>query len=145
MITAARDRKRIGAGRFDSIPHVRETSGDTFSGSPMLRPSSVLFAFLLLGAPAAASTAGAAEMTGPELAKARVCLACHQIDSKRVGPAWKSVAAKYAGQPDAQSRLETSIRRGSANRWGKVPMPAQNHVSEDEARRLAAWILTLNK
>ncbi|WP_420224011.1 c-type cytochrome [Pigmentiphaga litoralis] len=111
----------------------------------MFRPSFVLRLSLLLGALAAAPTAGAAQMTGPELAKARVCLACHQVDSKRVGPAWKSVAAKYAGQPDAQGRLETSIRRGSANKWGKVPMPAQTHVSEEEARQLAAWILTLNK
>lgn len=104
---------------------------------------SALRAMALTATLALAPSAHAAGMTAPDLAKARACLGCHQVDTKRVGPAWKTVANKYAGQPDAQAWLETSIRRGSANKWGKIPMPAQTHVTATEAQQLAAWILTL--
>lgn len=112
----------------------------------MLRPLSPLHCAALLAITLTATlapAAHAADMTAPDLAKARACLGCHQVDTKRVGPAWKAVASKYAGQPDAQAWLETSIRRGSANKWGKIPMPAQTHVTPAEARQLAAWILSL--
>ncbi|WP_334119873.1 c-type cytochrome [Limnobacter sp.] len=76
------------------------------------------------------------------LAKSKACLACHQIQKKVVGPAFKDVAAKYKGQAGAEAMLAGKIKNGTKGAWGPVPMPAQN-VTEDEAKKLAAWVLSL--
>jgi len=60
-----------------------------------------------------------------------------------VGPAYKDVAAKYAGQKDAADKLASKIMKGGSGVWGAVPMPANPQVSEAEAKKLAAWVLTL--
>ena len=77
------------------------------------------------------------------LATAKNCMACHAIDKKLVGPAYKDVAAKYAGQKDAVDRLAAKIMKGGSGVWGPVPMPANVQVNEAEAKKLAAWVLTL--
>ncbi|WP_193752452.1 c-type cytochrome [Cupriavidus sp. IDO] len=77
-----------------------------------------------------------------ELAAGKACMACHAIDKKLVGPAFKDVAAKYKGSKDATAQLANSILKGSSGKWGVVPMPA-NRVSEAEADTLAKWVLTL--
>ena len=64
------------------------------------------------------------------------------IDKKLVGPAYKDVAAKYAGDKDAEAKLATKIMKGGSGVWGPVPMPANPQVSEAEAKQLAAWVLT---
>ncbi|MDM9560362.1 MULTISPECIES: c-type cytochrome [Bordetella] len=85
-----------------------------------------------------------AQETGAELARNKACMACHQVDSKRVGPPLRSVAERYAGQGDAMVQyLADKIRNGGRGAWGAVPMPAQRQVGEDEARQLAQWILSL--
>lgn len=77
------------------------------------------------------------------MAKAKNCLACHAVDKKLVGPAYKDVAAKYAGQKDAPAKLEAKVMKGGSGVWGPVPMPANPQVNADEAKQLVAWILTL--
>ena len=77
------------------------------------------------------------------LATAKNCMACHAIDKKLVGPAYKDVAAKYAGQKDAVDKLSQKIMKGGSGVWGAVPMPANTQVNEAEAKKLAAWVLTL--
>ena len=77
------------------------------------------------------------------LAKAKNCMACHAVDKKLVGPAYKDVAAKYAGQKDAVDKLAVKIMKGGSGVWGPVPMPANTQVSEAEARQLAPWVLSL--
>lgn len=77
-----------------------------------------------------------------DLAKKKNCLACHAVDNKVVGPGYKEIAKKYAGQ-DASGKLAAKIRQGGAGVWGVVPMPANPQVSEAEAKQLASWILTL--
>jgi len=77
------------------------------------------------------------------LAKAKNCMACHAVDKKLVGPAYKDVAAKYAGQKDAVDKLAIKIMKGGSGVWGPVPMPANTQVSEAEAKQLAAWVLSL--
>lgn len=79
----------------------------------------------------------------PQLAQSKNCMSCHQIDSKLVGPAYKDVAAKYAGQPDAAARLAQKVMKGGAGVWGPVPMPANPQVNEAEAKQLVQWILSL--
>jgi cytochrome c len=77
------------------------------------------------------------------LATSKNCMACHAVDKKMVGPAYKDVAAKYAGQKDAVDKLATKIVKGGSGVWGPVPMPANTQVSEAESKKLASWVLTL--
>ena len=101
-----------------------------------------LSASLAVAALACAPAAQAQSTTGLDLARAKNCLACHQVDRKMVGPSYQSVAEKYAGQPDAVDHLVQSIREGSSKRCGAIPMPAQKAaVNPDEAKQLAQWIL----
>ena len=81
-------------------------------------------------------------MADQALATAKNCMACHAVDKKLVGPAYKDVAAKYAGQKDAVDKLAAKIIKGGAGVWGPVPMPANAQVNDAEAKKLAAWALT---
>ncbi len=78
-----------------------------------------------------------------DLAEKKNCMACHAIDKKLVGPAYKDVAAKYAGQKDAVDKLAQKVIKGGSGAWGPVPMPANPQVNEADAKKLAAWVLTL--
>ncbi len=78
-----------------------------------------------------------------KLAGAKNCLACHSMGTAVVGPALKEVAKKYAGDKNAPAMLATKIRQGGGGVWGAVPMPANPQVSEADAKKLAAWILSL--
>jgi cytochrome c len=78
-----------------------------------------------------------------DLAGKKNCLACHNADKKVIGPAYKEVAAKYAGQKDAADKLAQKIMKGGSGVWGAVPMPANPQVSEAEAKQLATWVLSL--
>ena len=89
----------------------------------------------------AAGLAGQAAAS-PELAKSKNCMGCHAVERKMVGPAYKDVAKKYAGQKDAEATLVTHVMKGSKDVWGPVPMPP-NNVTEAEAKKLVAWVLSL--
>ncbi|WP_434514087.1 c-type cytochrome [Dechloromonas sp. ARDL1] len=75
------------------------------------------------------------------LAKAKNCMSCHAVDKKLVGPAYKDVAAKYKGDAKAPAALAAKIKAGGKGAWGEIPMPP-NNVTEDEAKKLAAWVLS---
>lgn len=75
------------------------------------------------------------------LAKSKGCLNCHGIENKLVGPAYKDVAKKYAGQ-DVTDQLATKVIKGGGGVWGQMPMPP-NAVTPDEAKKLVTWILGL--
>jgi cytochrome c len=77
------------------------------------------------------------------LATAKNCMSCHTLDKKLVGPAYKEVAAKYAGQKDAVDKLAAKIMKGGSGVYGPVPMPANTQVNDAEAKKLAAWVLTI--
>jgi len=87
--------------------------------------------------------ASGAAYANADLAKAKNCLACHTLDKKLVGPAYKEVAAKYASDKDAANKLSKKIREGGVGVWGQVPMPANPQVSEAEAQTLAKWVLSI--
>lgn len=70
------------------------------------------------------------------------CMACHSVASKVVGPAFKDVAARYAGDAEAQGKLVAKIRAGGAGAWGAVPMPAQPQVKESDSKAVVQWILS---
>jgi cytochrome c len=97
----------------------------------------------LLAALAILGTATAPARANEQLAQSKNCMSCHRIDSKLVGPAYKDVAAKYAGQAGAVAKLTQKVMKGGAGVWGPVPMPANPQVSEAEATQLVQWILSL--
>ena len=70
-------------------------------------------------------------------------MACHSVEKKRVGPAFKDVAIRYAGQAEAVPTLAAKIMKGGRGVWGAVPMPANTQVNEAEANQLATWVLSL--
>jgi cytochrome c len=90
-----------------------------------------------------AAGASNAALANADLAKAKNCMACHSVQNKVVGPAFKDVAAKYAGQKGAEDKLVQKVLKGGGGVWGTVPMPPNTQVSEAEARTLVKWILSL--
>ena len=90
---------------------------------------------------AAMATLSAPVLADDALAKSKNCMACHAAERKLVGPSYKSVAQKYAGDAKAADMLAIKIIKGGAGVWGAIPMPANPQVSEAEAKTLAAWVL----
>lgn len=77
------------------------------------------------------------------LAKSKNCMACHAADKKVVGPAYKDVAKKYAGDAKATDMLASKIIKGGSGVWGPVPMPANAQVNDAEAKKLVSWIMAM--
>lgn len=110
----------------------------------MSKPLFTLLACVAMMGVAATAPAQASENSaGLQLARSNNCMACHQVDQKRVGPALTVIAERFAGAEGAAAHLAQSIRKGSRKQWGPVPMPAQPHVTEANAQLIAAWILSL--
>ena len=91
----------------------------------------------------AAVAVAAPAMADEALAKSKNCMACHAVDKKVVGPAYKDVAKKYAGQKDAVDKLAAKVIKGGSGVWGPVPMPANAQVNDADAKKLVAWILAM--
>ena len=68
-------------------------------------------------------------------------MSCHALDKKVVGPSYKDVAKKYAGQADAAAKLEAKVKKGGSGAWGTVPMPPNPAVSDADIKKLVAWVL----
>jgi cytochrome c len=68
-------------------------------------------------------------------------LSCHGVDQKIVGPSFREVAARYAGDAAAPARLAAKIKAGGAGVWGAVPMPPHAGMSDAQLAQLSAWIL----
>ena len=79
--------------------------------------------------------------TPADLARQSACMACHAVTAKVVGPSFRDVAAKYAGDASAPAKLAARIRAGGVGTWGTVPMPAQPQLAESDALALARWVL----
>jgi cytochrome c len=94
-------------------------------------------ASLLLCAP----RPGVAAPEGAQLAAKYNCQACHAVDKKLVGPSLKEVAAKYAGDADALTKLEKKVKAGGSGVWGAIPMPP-NNVPDADLKALVEWILS---
>jgi cytochrome c len=94
---------------------------------------------IALGALSASGVASASL----ELAKAKNCIACHAVDKQVLGPAYREVALRYAGDREALARLTKKVREGGVGVWGQIPMPANPQITEAEAQTLAKWVLNL--
>jgi len=98
---------------------------------------SFALASLLLAPVVRAATSDA---TATQLMTKYNCQACHTVDKKLVGPAYKDVAAKYAGDATAPAKLELKIKNGGSGVWGAIPMPP-NNVPDADLKTLVEWIL----
>ena len=88
---------------------------------------------LCLGAPAFADLA---------MATSKNCMSCHAVERKVLGPSFKEIAAKYKDDTAATDRLATKIIKGGSGVWGPLSMPANPQVTDADARKLAAWVLS---
>lgn len=95
---------------------------------------SILFLSLLLVTPV---------MADESLLKKNNCLACHSVDKKLVGPAYKDIANKYRGESGAAEKLSKKIRSGGSGVWGPIPMPAYANMPEADSKKIADYILGL--
>ena len=81
----------------------------------------------------------------PMPAEAAACMACHNVDNKIVGPSYKDVAKKYAGDKSSLDALTKKVIAGGKGVWGEIPMPPKGGTAlkDDEIKKVIAWILTL--
>jgi cytochrome c len=77
-----------------------------------------------------------------DLATKSGCLACHAVDHKVIGPAYKDVAAKYKGDAAAATKLYAKVKAGGSGVWGQIPMPPNAQVSDGNIKTLVDWVLT---
>ena len=82
---------------------------------------------------------------GVEIVAKSDCFTCHKIDEKNIGPAWRDVANKYAGQDTAVKYLAHKIINGGAGVWGQVPMAPHPTFTQEEAETVAKYVLLLKK
>ena len=97
---------------------------------------------ILVGLLAAGTFVSNFAMANADLAKAKNCMACHTVATKVIGPAFKDVATKYAGQKDAENKLTQKVLKGGSGVWGNAVMPANTQLSEADARTLVQWVLS---
>ena len=78
------------------------------------------------------------------LAQKSGCLACHSVDAKVLGPAYKDVAAKYKGKPEMEAKLVEKVKKGGSGTWGPIPMPANSpQVKDEDIKTIVHWVLSL--
>jgi cytochrome c len=102
--------------------------------------SAITAAILLMAGQVQAADAAAAKA----LAQKSGCLACHSVDAKVLGPAYKDVAAKYKGDKTAEAKLIEKVKKGGSGVWGNIPMPANSpQVKDEDIKTIVEWVLAL--
>lgn len=69
------------------------------------------------------------------------CMVCHGLKTAGVGPAFRQVAARYAGDKAAADLLKSKLKQGGAGVWGTTPMPPQPQISTADATMIVDWIV----
>lgn len=92
---------------------------------------SIVIALSLAAGLGVAGTANANEA----LAQKSGCLTCHAVDAKKVGPSFKSIAAKFKGQADAEKMLVDQLKSGKGH-------PAVK-TSDADTATLVKWVLSM--
>lgn len=98
-----------------------------------------------LAAVALVASGAAAAQNAEDLLKKHACTACHAVDKKVVGPAYKDVAAKYKADAKAAAMLADKVKKGGAGVWGQVPMPPNPQVPDADVKTMVGYILALKK
>ena len=91
---------------------------------------------------AAGAVASLPAQGSEELAKKYLCLTCHTVDKKLVGPSYHDVAAKYKNDKGAEAKLVEKVKKGGVGVWGQIPMPPNDKVPEADLKALVKWVLT---
>jgi cytochrome c len=102
-----------------------------------MRIASLALAIVLA---AAVSDAGA--QSGEALLKKHGCTACHDVDKKLIGPAYKEVADKYRGDAGAPAKLAAKVKHGGSGVWGQVPMPPNPQIPDADLNHMISFILS---
>jgi cytochrome c len=98
---------------------------------------------LMMTAAAAALLLSGAASANQALAQKNACLSCHGVDKNIVGPAYKEVAKKYAGDKTAKAKLVAKVKAGGKGVWGEIPMPPNPGVKTEDAEKIIEWVLSL--
>ena len=77
------------------------------------------------------------------LAQKNACMSCHGVDKKIVGPAFKDVAKKYAGDKTAHDKMVAKVKAGGKGVWGEIPMPPNPQVKPEDVSKIIDWVLSL--
>ena len=102
--------------------------------------------YLIAGFAVAGLTLAGQASANLELAQKSACMACHAVDNKLVGPAYKEVAAKYKGDKTAEAKLIEKVKKGGSGAWGPANvsvMPPNAAVKDEDVKTLVKWILAM--
>lgn len=77
------------------------------------------------------------------LAQKNACMSCHGVDKKIVGPSFKDIAKKYAGDKTAKANLVGKVKAGGKGVWGPVPMPPNAQVKHEDVEKIVEWVLSM--
>lgn len=108
-------------------------------GADTTRPAGAAVVVAAAAAPVVAKAPEGAAAAAALLSKYS-CTACHSVDAKLVGPAFRDIAKKYGSQSDGVSYLAGKIKSGGSGVWGPIPMPPQT-LSDAEARTIGQWLI----
>lgn len=130
-----------GSASTDSKPvSTNDANGNSQIGGEAAKPAADA------AKPADAGTAAAAPAKdGKALIEGSDCRTCHKDDTKLIGPAYQEVAKKYAGQADAVDNLAKKVMAGGTGVWGQIPMAAHPALSEEDAKAMVTYILSMKK
>ena len=87
--------------------------------------------------------------TMEQLVRRSGCYECHQVDRKKVGPAFEQIAGRYKEESGARDALVEKVKKGGKGNWtkltGGVPMPPHSpRLTDSEITRLVDWLLGLS-
>ena len=94
---------------------------------------SMLFLLLATAGILVSGVAGAQAVA--DLVKAKNCMTCHDLDKKKVGPAFKDVAAKYKDNKDAEAKLIAELKEGKGH-------PVKIAATDAELKTLVGYVLS---
>lgn len=137
--TVKKMKKPFGAEFADEdVPAMADYLVKTYGAERTAASSVAQLPVAKLAASAVATTLRDAQT----LLKANNCSACHVLDKRVVGPAFKEISARYTGKADAVDQVSRNIRAGGAGKWGNVPMPPYDQLNEVDAQTLARYVLS---
>jgi cytochrome c len=108
-----------------------------------MKPSRLFIALAAIGL-LSSGMAHADAVKAQAVMKGSDCMACHAEATKLVGPAYKEVAKKYAGDAKAPAMLVEKIKKGGSGNWGAVPMTPHPNLKDEDLKVVVDWILSLN-
>lgn len=95
-------------------------------------------------APKEEATPEALITQGQSLLEQSDCRTCHHNTNKLIGPSYDEVAKKYDFTEANVAYLADKILKGGSGVWGEIPMTPHVDLSQDDARKMAMYVLSLD-